>query len=94
MVHLVLEFKCTTPRCVESYATADELMEHMERHQRQSCPLCNKEVIDLSKHDCQGPKQFVCEMCGHASTTKNMLDAHYEAKHMKIPYECDICGKR
>lgn len=93
---MVLEFKCTTAKCVESYATVEELTEHMKCHQRHSCPLCRKRVINLKQHNCQtaNMKLFVCEICGHTSTAKDVYNAHYESKHMNITYECDICGER
>lgn len=94
--HLVLEFKCTASQCVESYATQSELAEHVKIHQKHSCSVCRKKVINLKHHRCHNSnvKLFVCEICGHTSTAKDVYNAHYEAKHMNVTYECDICGER
>lgn len=36
---------------------------------------------------------IICELCGHSSASKSVYKSHYEARHMNITYECDICGK-
>lgn len=79
---------------MESYDTENDLVEHMKCHQRHACSVCGKEVINLRDHRCNNAKVFVCEICGRKSNTKSNYEAHYEAKHMNMTYDCDICGER
>lgn len=90
--HLVLTFKCNLGRCVESYATQEELDEHVVDHQKQKCPTCKK-AVTRDDHTCE-VNTFVCEICGFTTQKKTIFKRHVDAKHSTKIFECDICGYR
>ena len=66
------------------------------------CPVCGKEIpsgkanflAHLRRHDA-APKPFTCLRCGAGYQTKQNLQRHEKAKHLKLkPFRCDVCAKQ
>lgn len=100
LVHERLPFKCYSLRCLESFATQEEVDAHeAEAHPRMKCPTCNKIILkthyDTHKkeiHD--GERKVVCDICGNLFINMYTLKTHHEREHENTELECDICGRK
>lgn len=100
-MHDVKEFKCSSLRCVESFATQKMLDEHIaQNHTRTECPHCKRMILVSyiakhirDRHDVDS--RVICDICGKASVNHQMHTQHYRAAHViSEKLQCDICGQR
>uniref|UniRef100_A0A1B0G6T1 Uncharacterized protein n=1 Tax=Glossina morsitans morsitans TaxID=37546 RepID=A0A1B0G6T1_GLOMM len=59
---------------------------------RKSFPNYSRMTIHQRSHDVDRPK-FSCEFCGRMYSTKQALEVHIRAIHIKSGFSCTICGK-
>lgn len=97
-IHMTLLFKCKETRCVESYATQEELDEHFkEKHLRIKCPHCDSYINSNSlqthiEENHNREKEVLCDLCGVVCKNNSILHWHRTSVHEAEPRaQCDIC---
>lgn len=98
LTHLALPFRCTHPKCTESFETVESLEEHRKNaHVKVQCPHCPKTVVEhlLNSHIQRlhdKTYQTICEQCG-----KVFLDNFTRKHHIRMDHDkpdrvqCDMC---
>ena len=95
------------PVCHKKFLLRKNLMTHMKRfHETEGklakyqCQHCEKTFYYKSEKEAHenthtGTKQFKCEICEKAYSSKKALYDHNKIIHAenKITYSCEICGK-
>ncbi|OXA44207.1 zinc finger protein 62-like [Folsomia candida] len=104
----IRNFKCTFPGCKIACVFASTLRIHETTHlplsQRRihKCPHCPKQFLDEKKlklhknqHDpLLVSKKFPCPFCQQELHSRDYLQEHLTAKHLKEKsYKCDTCSK-
>lgn len=98
--HEVAAFKCKYIRCVESYATSEELeIHHRIQHKKVQCSKCKKMVL-VTQFDQHMKVQHapgdpvICDTCGKAFANMFLYKAHYRNAHDDQVFsrlQCDLC---
>lgn len=98
--HEAAEFKCKLNKCVESYATPEELeTHHRTQHEKTQCKKCKRSIlVSQFEHHMrvQHPPgdPVICDMCGKAFVNLFLYKAHHRSLHENeaiIRLQCDIC---
>lgn len=98
--HVIAAFKCKSFKCVESYATQEELDTHLvSQHKKTPCQQCNKLILvtQLDQHmrvQHSRGDPVICDMCGKSFLNMFMYKTHYRASHeiqVVARVQCDIC---
>lgn len=95
--HTEFSFRCEYYNCVETFATADLLDKHKEKHVKVPCPQCNKMIQSkgMKKHIRQIheiDQRVVCDLCGKVSSSIFMHKYHVRSDHeVHERLQCDIC---
>ncbi|XP_039448830.1 uncharacterized protein LOC120427948 [Culex pipiens pallens] len=94
-------FKCAL--CPVSFATAAQLENHRETHQKHTCRECNKEFGQIQQlnnhkrefHGTQLTGENMTE-CSHCSSLVSAASykAHVAQEHDSIQIACELCGKQ
>ena len=91
-------YKCSKPNCRSTFGDQESLIDHMRirNNELDTCQYCPYRYVraqnysnHLAKHF--GIKDYQCEHCGMAFSTKGVLFKH-SSKHEGIIYSCLICN--
>ena len=88
-------------KCPKTFTTHQNLLKHLEKHERFPCPTCDKTFSSpyiLTKHidriHLKLPQNlYTCEICGKTSTSSFNLKIHKRIHSNIKLFSCDLCGK-
>lgn len=96
--HTALQFKCSAPKCYESFASQELLDQHSDKvHIRIECPHCQKKLAPyyLAEHIKQNHderQRVFCDICGIISANIRAHKNHITLVHdVQEKVQCDIC---
>lgn len=95
--HPEFSFRCNDSHCVETFATADLLEKHKEKHVKLPCSQCGKMIQSryMKKHIRtihEIDQRVVCDLCGRVSSSIFMHKYHVRSDHeVHERLQCDIC---
>ncbi|KAL9896963.1 uncharacterized protein ACN2A1_007153 isoform 3-T3 [Glossina fuscipes fuscipes] len=77
-------------------SSLNKRIRHIGRYEcyycRKSFPNYSRMTVHQRSHEADRPK-FSCEFCGRMYSTKQALEVHIRAIHIKSGFPCTICGK-
>ena len=99
--------QCLELGCVRKFRTYTGYSNHLKSHSNKNFPCPHEDCSKIFKYKCalshhmlkhQNRNSFVCEICGHVSSDKNIHNTHL-AQHIEpsqYAYQCDWenCEKR
>ncbi|XP_063702760.1 uncharacterized protein LOC134832607 [Culicoides brevitarsis] len=100
---LELIYHCTFEPCQKIYPKYSTLKTHLnrcrynpdrERKIPKQCPHCPQMVTNMKNHIAarhSDEQRYICDTCGVAKATRQMLQDHVKAIHLGVTYTCKIC---
>ncbi len=90
------------PACSNLFNSLAETRSHIKSNHKLPCPVCHKQVSDLSGHFTRthpadrDMKKFKCLECDFATHRNSLLSQHVFVNHRKDEhkYKCDECDKK
>ena len=96
-IHTALPHACT--ECHVSFASEEELRDHVKNHGAFSCQACSQKfnswekLIRHKRNVHLDKRPFACQECGKTFASQYEYKAHLRVHAKELPYSCPKCDK-